>query len=306
MKIFVALSSFAKDGDQPLLALKNSGLEFSVNMTGKRLGKAELISAMKDYDGVVAGLEQYDADVLAALPNLKCISRCGVGIDNVDVAEAKSRGVAVYNTPQVVIQPVAELTLALIFDVMRNITTQALSMRQKKWERLTGSQLAGKTAGIIGLGRIGRRVAELLKRLDVHVLGYDIAPDPVWAEAKGIELRPFHDVLKASDIVTLHVLGGAFCMGKDEFQKMKKGAVLINTARGSVVDEDALVANLTSGHLGGAALDVYGQEPYTGPLCDLPNVVLTPHIATQTQESRAAMEMEAVENLIGFLKKGKK
>ncbi len=302
-RIYIALSTFAAEGPQPLDLLKGSGLEFAMNPTGKRLTKEGVIAHVKDFDGVVAGLEPYDAQVLAALPRLKCISRCGVGVDNVDLPVARQKGIAVLNTPQVVVQPVAEMTLALIFDLLRKITAHTLAMRQKKWERLTGGQLAGRTVGVIGLGRIGQRVAELLRRLDVKVIGFDLKPDTAWAKAQGVTLKFLDELLAASDIVTLHVAspaGDPWCLGKRELARMKKGALLINTARGALVDEEALVEALRSGHLAGAGLDVYAEEPYAGPLCSLSNVALTPHVATLTQESRPAMEVEAVQNILDF------
>ena len=302
-KIFVALSTFAQQSRPPLDLLEHSGFDFAVNPIGKRLAKEEVMARLQGYDGVVAGLEPYDAQVLSSLPQLKCISRCGVGVDNVDLIVAKQKGITVLNTPQVVVQPVAEMTLALIFDCLRKITEHSVAMRQRQWERLTGSQLAGKTAGVVGLGRIGRRVAELLQRLDVNVIGFDIKPDLDWAEKHGIALKSLDELLAVCDIVTVHVAlpaGDRWRLGKEELARMKKGAMIINTARGTFIDENVLVEALKSGHLSAAGLDVYAQEPYAGPLCDLPNVVLTPHVATLTQESRLAMEIEAVENIIKF------
>ena len=302
-KIYVALSTFAKDDIQPLQLLRASGFAFEVNQSGKRLSQEQVIAALHDSDGVVAGLEPYDAHVLQALPRLKCISRCGVGVDNVDLKQAKERGISVLNTPQVVVQPVAELTLALIFDVLRRVTAHTELMRRGSWERLSGFQLAGKTVGVIGLGRIGRRVAELLTRLEARVIGYDIAPDQAWAKTVGVKLEALDEVLSHSDIVTLHVAGSSeVLLDRRAISTMKQGAFVINTARGPLVDEAALVEALQQGRLAGAGLDVYAQEPYHGPLCGLPNVVLTPHCATLTAESRLAMEVEAVSNIINFFK----
>ncbi len=304
-KVYVALSTFAKESAQPLELLKAGGLAFEINPTGKRLTREQVKTVLKNYDGVVASLEPYDADVLNALSRLKCISRCGVGLDNIDLNAARDRKITVLNTPHVVVQPVAELTLALIFDLLRQTTVHTFLMRQRRWERISGRQLAGKTVGIIGLGRIGRRVAELLVRLDVQVVGFDVAPDASWAESLGVKLLDLNKLLSSCDIVTLHLsadIDSPFCLSKNEFALMKPGAFLINTSRGSFVDEEALAEALRSGHLSGAGLDVYRQEPYSGPLCDLPNVILTPHIATLTQESRLAMEVEATENIINFFK----
>ncbi len=306
-RILIALSTFAQEGSAPLELLKKSGVVFEINATGKRLSKPEVLTMAQGFDGVVAGLEPYDAEVLATLSQLKCISRCGVGVDNVDLNVAKQKGVTVLNTPDVVVQPVAELTLGLIFDLSRKLTAHTELMRQGKWERLTGAQVAGKTVGVIGLGRIGRRVAQLLRRLDVDVLGYDIAPDPVWAKANNVVLVEREDLLSRADIVTLHVSSGpghAFCLTAAELGRMKEGAMLINVARGSLVDEKSLVEALKSGHLAGAGLDVYAEEPYNGELCRLPNVVLTPHVGTLTRESRLIMEIEAVQNILKFFGKG--
>jgi D-3-phosphoglycerate dehydrogenase len=304
-QIFIALSSFAQDADGPLKLLKHSGHGFTANTSGRRVTKEEVIAQAKDADAIIAGIEPYDAEVLASLPRLKCISRCGVGVDNIDLKQAKARGIVVLNTPDAVVQPVAELTLAMILDLLRQVTAYTELMRQKKWQRLTGAQLAGKKVGIIGLGRIGRRVAGLLQKLDVKVCGYDIAPDLSWARDNGVELLGLHDLLNQSDIVTLHLTAvdeNPFCLGHKEFQHMKKGAFLINVARGSLVNEEALVSALKEGHLAGAALDVYVNEPYTGPLCGLANVILTPHVGTFTKESRLDMETQAVQNLLQFFK----
>src|SRR5205085_2064544 len=149
--------------------LKRSGLAFDINLSGKRLTKEELPLALKDFDGVVAGIETYDASVLSALPQLKCISRCGVGVDNVDLKLAAERNIAVLNTPQVVNPAGAEIALAMILGLLRRLNHHTKFMRQRKWEKITGGLLAGRKVGVVGLGRIGRRVAELLSKLDADV-----------------------------------------------------------------------------------------------------------------------------------------
>jgi len=302
-RVYVALSTFAQEDKRPLEALKAGGFPFVLNIGGKRLTKPEVIQNLKGYDAVIAGLEPYDREVLEALPQLKCISRCGVGIDNVDAAAAIESKIAVLNTPQVVVLPVAELTLGLMLDLSRRMTEHTELMRKGKWERLTGRDLAGKTVGIVGLGRIGRKVAQILRLLGVSVIACDIFPDAPWAAANKVELITLPELLKRSDIVTLHLSGAANCVliGAAELAQMKKGSFLINVARGGFVDGSALVDALKNGQLGGAGLDVYSEEPYHGPLTQMSNVILTPHVGTLTLESRALMELEAVENLLGFL-----
>ncbi len=303
--IYIALSTFAQEGQQPLVILKNSGLSFDINATGKRLSKEQVMSALKDYHGVVAGLEPYDADILKALPDLQCISRCGVGIDNVDLAVAQERGIAVLNTPEVVVTPVAEMTLALIFDCLRQITAQTVLMREGKWERLVGRQLKGKTVGVIGLGRIGKRVAFLLKSLGADVVACDMNIDEPWIKQHNIIEVGIQELLRQSDIITLHLAGPKdhpFRLAKEQFATMKKGALLINTSRGQFIHEQDLYQALVNNHLGGAGLDVFEQEPYQGPLTKLPNVIVTPHCSTLTNESRLEMEIEAVNNIVAFFK----
>jgi len=305
-KIYVALSTFAQQDPGPLDILKQSGLLYDINTSGRRLNKEEIINRAKGFTGVIAGLEPYDAQVLEALTGLKCISRCGVGLDNIDLNTAKAKNIEVLNTPQVVIQPVAELAMAMMFDLLRRVTRHTLLMRGRKWERHVGNLLLGKKVGVIGLGRIGRKVAELLRGWGIEVCGVDIRPDEKWARQQGVQIKTLEQVLADSDIITLHLSTSEehpFCLGEDEIFRMKKGAFLINVARGALVDEPSLIKALKSGHLAGVGLDVFEEEPYTGPLCDLDNVVLTPHVATLTQESRLAMEIEAVENIVHFFNK---
>jgi len=300
-RIFVTLSTFAEFGAEPQTLLEESGIEFFTNPHGRRITREEVIELGDEVTGLVAGVEPYDCEVLDALPRLKCISRCGVGIDSIDLTEAKNRGIVIRNTPDVVIQPVAELTVAMIFDLLRRLSLFTHLMKGRRWEKHPGNLLAGKTAGIIGLGRIGRRVAELLIPLDVTVLGADVSPDTAWAKKLGVNIVDLDMLLGQSDIVSIHVAASAdtpFALGGPELSRMKEGAFLVNVSRGNMVDENALYNSLRSGSLAGAALDVFPQEPYTGPLCDLDNVVMTPHVATLTKESRTMMEYEAVSNLL--------
>lgn len=303
--IFVALSTFAKCGAEPLELLEQSGHPFTINSTGKRLTKEQLIDSAQEAVGIVAGLEPYDSDVLNALSNLKCISRCGVGIDNIDLEQAKNKAVQVCNTPDVVIQPVAELTIAMAFDLLRRLTAHSALVKAGRWERLQGNNLSGKTIGLIGLGRIGKRVAQMFHVLGAKVIATDIHPDNEWMSQNNVECVAFEDLLKQSDIVSIHlahVVDNPFVLNKIHFEMMPKGSMLINVARGQFVDEDDLYDALQSAHLSGAALDVYREEPYKGKLGECENIVFTPHVATLTFESRTQMEYEAVANCINTFK----
>lgn len=303
-KVLVALQSFSEYSDLPMKLLNEAGMNIALNKLGHRLNQAEIIKLGKDCDGIIAGVETYDEIVLDNLPKLKCISRSGVGIDNIDAEKAKEKGIAILNTPEVVIQPVAEMTVAMIFDLLRLLTLHTNLLRSGQWKKRAGQLLMGRKVGIIGLGRIGRRVSEILKCLNADVSGFDLYPDYKWAKMHGIKIAGLQSIIKESDIVCIHVSiskENPFTMGIKEISQMKNGSILINTSRGQVIDDKALYEALKSGHLGGAGLDVFSNEPYFGPICELDNVVLTPHISTLTKESRVEMEIQAVENVLRCL-----
>jgi len=303
-KIFVALSTFAEYGEEPLALLESAGFEYFLNPLGRRLVREEIVDLGKDAAGIVAGVEPYDAPVLEMLPELKCISRCGVGIDNIDLDLAKEKGIAIRNTPNVVIRPVVELTIAMMFDLMRKLSFHTRRLLRKEWKKTAGNLLAGKTVGVLGLGRIGRSVAETLLKLDAEVIGTDIHPDMAWAKKCGVSVVSLDELLAESDILSLHlsvISENSFILGREEIAAMKEGAWLVNVSRGNFVDDTALADALKTGRLSGAAMDVFPDEPYNGPLCELVNMVMSPHVATLTKESRVQMEAEAVQNLLDVL-----
>ena len=252
---------------------------------------------------IVAGVEPYDSPTLQALPELQCIVRCGVGVDSIDLECARTRGVAVLNTPDAPTPAVAELALTLFLALSRNLRAQANSVAARKWQRLEAHLLSGRTVGLIGFGRIGRRVAALCKPFGARVIVADPAAEASAAAAAEVELVTLERLLAEADVVSLHAsrAGAApLQLGARELAAMKRGAVLVNVARGGMVDEAALAEHLRSGHLAGAALDVFAEEPYSGPLCDFENVILTPHSATLTVETRATMELECIDKALRF------
>ena len=304
-KILVAISSFGEYDDKPLRLLDNSGFEYILNTQGRRLNAEEIVEMGNDCDGIIAGLELYEDHVLEQLPGLRCISRVGVGTDNISLKKAQELGIAIRNTPDAPITAVAEMTIAFILDLLHKISLHTELMRKKTWRREIGHLLNGKTVCVLGLGRIGRRVAELLIPFGAVVYGADLFPDEGWARQHGIKILPVGELIKISDVLTIHlslVEGNEFVLDKDAIYSMKKGSFVVNLARGKAIDEDALYEALKSGHLAGAALDVFISEPYSGPLCELENVILTPHVATFTRESRTQMEVETVANLLDSLK----
>jgi D-3-phosphoglycerate dehydrogenase len=301
--IYVTLSTFAEYDAAPRDRLAASGVRFAINPTGKRITPGELVAAGRDASVLIAGVERYDAATIEQLPALRCISRCGAGVDAIDLAAARARGIAVVNTPDVPTQAVAELTLAMMLGLVRQLPRQSDLVHRREWTRLDAHLLSGRTVGLIGFGRIGRRVAALLAPFDTRIRVTDPHGDRVTVPS-GVEHVDLDELLRTSDIVSIHAAAagaGTLALGARELALMKPGALLINVARGTMVDEQALVAALRDGRLGGAALDVYASEPYAGPLCDFPNVILTPHSATLTVETRVAMELECVDKAIRFV-----
>jgi len=303
-EILVTLSTFGEYSETPVKLLEACGFSYATNPYGRRMAPGEVVQVGRRSLGLIAGVEPYTDETLAQLPRLRCISRCGSGVDNIDLAAAARRGIAVVQTSEEPVVAVAEMTLAMMLALLRRLPRVDALTRGRRWQRVPGQTLAGKTVGVIGLGRIGRRVSELVQAFGAAVIGADPNADRTWAGSRGVELVPLAELLARSDIVSIHATGvGAYPLrlGAAEFAQMKPGAWLINMARGEMVDDLALAGALASGHLSGAGLDVFPQEPYQGPLCDSDRVILSPHQATLTRETRTAMEIRAVENLLGVL-----
>lgn len=304
-KILVSSASFGKYGRRPQQLLEEAGYEVVLNNLGRQMTPEEVIEFGRDCIGIVASVEPLNARVLESLPRLRCVSRLGVGIDNIDLDKARELGIVIRNTPDAPTRAVAELAVGLVFDVLRNISHCDREMRQGRWYKYMGNLLHQKKVGILGLGRIGRLVAEMLQKLGAEVAGADIKPDREWAEANGIVLMSMTELLRESDIICLHISyaeDNYHIIGSKELESMKKGAYLVNLSRGGIVDEDALYRALKSKHLTAAAIDVFEHEPYSGPLTELDNMVLTPHYGSNAVEARLDMEMQAVRNLIESLK----
>jgi len=269
-----------------------------------------LLSCIGDAEGVIVrGLGAFTRRLFEAAPRLRIVARHGAGYDNVDLEAARDHGVIVTNTPDATTASVAEHTLALLLAVARRVALGDRGLRAGDWgvrERCTGIDLAGRTLGVIGFGRIGRRVAALCHHgLGMEVVYHDVQPLPADPQLPARCLA-LEDLLAAADAITLHVTLGPstrHLIGRRELALVKPSAILINASRGPVVDEAALLEALQAGRLGGAGLDVFEEEPVRGvhPLCAFENVVLTPHIASQTPQTRRQMAMDAVENVLAVL-----
>lgn len=301
-KILLGPSSFAETDKTPLNRLLAAGYELVDNPYKRKLTRAELFELLtNDVVGIIAGLEPLSREVLE-YSRLKVISRVGSGITNVDLKAAAELGITVCSTPNGPTVAVAELTLGALLGLLRMIPLMDQALHKGEWSKKIGTQLEGKTVVIIGFGRIGRRVAELLAPFNIKL----IVADPYLADntAAGIMRLPLEEALPKADIVTLHSSGEECLIGDREIALMKTGVFILNVARGGLIAEEALVKAIKEGKVAGAWLDTFKQEPYTGELCRFPNVILTPHVGSYTTECRKQMETEAVDNLLKSLIKG--
>lgn len=298
-KIAVTTTSFAKDDTTPIDILRKGGFQTILNKSGRKLSREETLALCTGCAGIVAGTESYDKGLLVKLTGLRAISRCGVGMENIDLAAARELGIEVVNTPSGPTLAVAKLTVGLMLNLLRRVSEMDKDIRSGRWSKKMGNLLSGKRVGIIGFGRIGQKVAELLRPFGCVINYIDITGKDKIAGFRQLLLG---QLLKDSDIISVHISSAEELIGAQELKQIKRGALLINISRGGVVNEDAIFRALKDGYLGGAALDVFCLEPYNGPLKELENIILTPHIGSYASEARVGMEIEAVKNLLERLK----
>lgn len=298
-KILIGPSSFAATDKMPMNRLIAAGYEVVDNPYKRKLTKEELLNLLKDdVVGLIAGLETIDREVLEKT-RIQVVSRVGAGLSNVDLDAAHELGIGVFNTPDAPTHAVAELTIGAMLSLLRMIPQMDQALHNGQWQKEIGFQLLGKTVAIIGFGRIGRRVAELLSSFGVKILIVD--PYVNESACAGYRTVTIERALPEADIFTIHSSGHDCIIGEKEFALMKKGVYLLNVARGGVVSEKALKKALEDGTVAGAWIDTFEEEPYKGSLCGYRNVILTPHVGSYTAECRLQMENEAVENLLGAL-----
>jgi len=299
---------FAEGNSFPLEMLKANGIHFTLNPHGRKLTEPELIGMVGNAVALIAGTEPITRAVMENAPKLRHISRVGVGLDNVDLIEAKNRGICISYTPEAPAPAVAELTVGLMISLLRKIGQANLFMHQGQWERFMGKRLSEITLGLIGVGRIGGRVLRRLRgfgtpRVLVNDLLADQSLNRSIPELK-LEWVSKELIFQQADLISLHVpltLKTKGMVGPREFATMKPDALIINTSRGGVVDENALYQALKGKKIGGAAIDVFEKEPYDGPLKELPNCLLTSHMGSMSLDCRTRMEIEATEEAIRFL-----
>jgi D-3-phosphoglycerate dehydrogenase len=305
MRVLIATSPFAETGSKPRDLLVGTGWELVENPYGRRLKAGEVEEHLRGVDAVVAGTEPYTAETLRNADRLKVIARVGIGLDSVDLAYCEAHGIAVTYTPDAPSDSVAELTVANILNLLRHIHASDRSVREQAWNRLMGRLVREVTIGIIGMGRIGSRVARLLEPFQPTILATDTNPAVQGTEYACVKWVPVDELVRTADLITLHIPmneANRHFMDRARIATMKTGAMLINTARGPIVDEAALTDALLQHHLGGAALDVFETEPYEGPLTTMDNVVLTAHMGASARESRFKMELGAAEDCVRVLR----
>ncbi|NJE46710.1 hydroxyacid dehydrogenase [Thermococcus sp. GR7] len=294
--------------EKAIEVLKNAGFEV---VCEEYPDEDKLIELAKDVEAIIVRSKpKVTRKVIEAAPKLKVIGRAGVGLDNIDLEAAKERGIKVVNSPGASSRSVAELVVALMFAVARKIAFADRKMRGGVWakKQCMGIELEGKTIGVVGFGRIGYNVAKLAKALGMNVLLYDPYPDEERAKEVGGKFVSLEELLKESDVVTLHVplIDATYHMINEERLKlMKPTAILINAARGAVIDTEALVKALGEGWIAGAGLDVFEEEPLPEghPLTKFDNVVLTPHIGASTVEAQMRAGVQVAEQIVEILKK---
>jgi D-3-phosphoglycerate dehydrogenase len=306
-KILVS-DSLSKEGLDTLDHAKRSGIEFAYK---PGLKEDELALTIPEYDGlVIRSGSRVTAKVLEAATNLKVVGRAGIGVDNIDVPVATRRGIIVMNTPTGNTITTAEHAIALLFAVARKLGLADATMKQGQWEKkkLEGRELTGKTLGVIGLGNIGRIVADRGRGLHMHVVAFDPVLTAERAQELGVELVSLDELFERADAITLHTPKTPQTLNlinDQSIAKMKKGVLLINAARGGICDEAAVARGLESGQIGGAGFDVYVQEPPgLTELVKHPNTVATPHLGASTEEAQTRVAVEICEQVIAYLNHG--
>jgi D-3-phosphoglycerate dehydrogenase / 2-oxoglutarate reductase len=302
-RVIVTTVPFGEVDRRPLELLKAAGVELVINPKRRRLTAEEVPQVIAGFPVVIAGTEPVTAEAMAACTGVRAICRVGIGLDSIDLVAARKLGIAVAYTPDGPSAAVAELTVGLIIDLLRGIAPADRDLRQERWTRRAGIRIATSTVGVIGVGRIGRRVIRHLQGgfAGVRILANDPMPDPTLDGVLWVEKETIY---READVITLHLplTSQTFnLIAARELSMMKPSTVLVNTARGGIVNESDLASALTAGKIKAAALDVFTHEPYKGPLTALPNALLTCHMGSMTADCRARMEIEATEDAIRFL-----
>lgn len=290
MKVLVGASSFNPEGEAMNL-LKEKGIEVILNPYGRKMTEDEITEQLSDVDGLLAGLEPLNEKVLQSANKLKAIARIGIGMDNVNQQAAKALSIKVSNTPDGPTDAVAEMTLTALLSIEHHLVDSNDEMHNRIWKKHLGKSISELCIFFIGYGRIGRKTADLMKNLGAKILAYD-------KYNPSVTNCSLEEGLARADVISLHASGGDCIVSEEAIKNMKDGVVVLNSARGSLIDDEAVYTALKSGKIAFYWGDAHPEEPYSGILCDCANAVLTPHICTYTTSCRSKMELQAVRNLL--------
>jgi D-3-phosphoglycerate dehydrogenase / 2-oxoglutarate reductase len=304
-KVLITTVPFAEKNRLPLELLESVGVEYLINPIGRRLEENELTEMVKDFDVLIAGTEHISDKVMSKANKLKLISRVGVGLDSVDLLAAEKHGVQVSYTPEAPAPAVTELTIGLMLSLLRFIHIANGQLHRGEWQRHFGRRIPEVTIGIIGVGRIGRRVLSRLSGFGTpRVMVNDIRPNTKLVPELKLEWVGKEEIYKNADIISLHVPLTNLTRNmirREQLLQMKSDAIIINTSRGGIINEKDLAEVLRSGHLSGAAIDVFENEPYKGELAGIERCILTAHMGSMSVDCRSRMEIEATEEVVRFL-----
>lgn len=304
-KVLITTVPFGDKNRLPIDLLEAAGIEYLINPIGRKLKEEELAEMVTDFDVLIAGTEPISDKVMSCASRLKLISRIGIGLDSVDLLAAERRGIHVSYTPDAPAPAVAELTIGLMLSLLRSVHVANTHMHRGEWHRYFGRRIPEVTIGIIGTGRIGRRVLRHLAGFGTpRILVNDIHPNLTVAPAHKLEWVGKEEIYRYADVISLHVpltVQTKNMIRREHLLQMKPDAMIINTSRGGIINEHDLAEVLSAGHLSGAAIDVFEQEPYTGELSKIDRCLLTSHMGSMSVDCRTRMEIEATEEAMRFL-----
>ena len=304
-RVLITTVPFGERNKFPLELLDGVGAEYVINPIGRKLSEDELAEMIADFDVLIAGTEPITDKVLRRAKSLKLISRVGIGLDNVDLNKAKELGISVSYTPDAPAPAVAELTIGLMLALLRHTHVSSSQMHQGIWHRHFGRRIPEVTIGIIGAGRIGGRILRRLAAFgSPRILVNDTLPNPKVTDKLKLEWVDKKTIYREADLISLHVPLSAKTrnmIGYNDLKSMKSDACIINTSRGGIINEADLERVLQEGHLSGAAIDVFNEEPYTGGLINIERCLLTSHMGSMSVDCRTKMEIEATEEAVRFI-----
>ena len=296
---------FGERDATPLHLLQAAGIDYTINPLGRKVTERELAELIPDFDILIAGTEPVTEYVMAQADRLQLISRVGIGLESVDLLAAQRREIVVSYTPDAPAPAVAEFTIGLMLAVLRQVPLASTQMQRGIWQRHFGRRLAACTVGIIGAGRIGGRVVQHLQGFGPpRIMVNDIAPETTLGSRYPLQWVSKEEIYKEADVITLHLpLTGLTrnLIRREELLMMKPDAILINTARGGIINEQELAAVMRTGHLSGAAIDVFEREPYSGELVGIERCLLTAHMGSMSVDCRTRMEIEATQEAVRFV-----